>query len=71
MSPEGSPSVSSSLLYTHDQPTPEEEKGVSMLLKALTDDEISRMPDDHMPLRHWRAEKVRRPACGSVSRLVQ
>ena len=67
-SPGVSPSLSSSL-YTHDQPTAEEERGISMILQALTEDEMSRMPDDHMPLRHWRAEKVRftRSTCLSTT----
>jgi hypothetical protein len=59
-------------LFTHDKPTPAEEVGVSTILQALTDDEIARMPDNHMPLRHWRAEKVRRnpwmvqSVCGAI-----
>jgi hypothetical protein len=48
-------------LYTHDDVTSNEELDVATILQALTDDEIARMPDDHMPLRHLRAEKVRIP----------
>lgn len=35
----------------------EEESGVKAILKALTDDEREHLADEHMPLRHLRAEK--------------
>lgn len=36
----------------------EETAGVQEMLNALTQEEIDSFPDDHMPLRHFRAEKV-------------
>ena len=35
----------------------EEEKGIQAILEALTDDEKEHMADEHMPIRHLRAEK--------------
>lgn len=35
----------------------EEENGVKAILEALTDDEKQHLADEHMPLRHLRAEK--------------
>ena len=36
-----------------------EVEGVKNILAQLTDAEKAAMPDDEMPLRHFRAEKVR------------
>ena len=36
-----------------------EREGAELVRKALTPEEQSAMPDDFMPLRHFRAEKVR------------
>jgi hypothetical protein len=38
--------------------TEEEVKGVEEMLKALSEDEKNSLADPHMPLRHFRAEKV-------------
>lgn len=46
-------------LYHHDQPTEDETEGCRKILEELSPEEIVSMPDDHMPLRHLRAEKVR------------
>ena len=35
-----------------------ETKGSAEVLAALTDEEKQHMPDENMPLRHFRAEKV-------------
>jgi hypothetical protein len=32
--------------------------GVKEMIAALTQEEIDSFPDEHMPLRHFRAEKV-------------
>lgn len=37
-----------------------EREGAELVRKALTPEELSAMPDDFMPLRHYRAEKVSR-----------
>ena len=46
--------------YGHDDVTEQEKEQVESILKELTVEEIQSFPDDHMPLRHLRAEKVRR-----------
>ena len=43
------------LAYYKDE---EEMYGVREVLSALTKDEIEAFPDEQMPLRHYRAEKV-------------
>lgn len=53
-------STSTMISFTQDQPTAEEEVHMATILKALTEEEISQMPNDHMPLRHLRAEKVKK-----------
>jgi len=35
-----------------------EDEGVMKIRAALTEEELKAMPDDNMPLRHFRAEKV-------------
>ena len=45
-------------VYTHDDVAPTEEAAVEEMLQALTPAQIESLPDDHMPLRHLRAEKV-------------
>jgi hypothetical protein len=37
----------------------EEQRGCRQIIKALTEEEIQAMPDWAMPLRHYRAEKVK------------
>ena len=37
---------------------PIEDEGVMKIRSALDPEELSAMPDDNMPLRHFRAEKV-------------
>jgi hypothetical protein len=44
---------------THDHTTEEEIAGVQEMLQALARDEVDAFADEHMPLRHLRAEKVR------------
>lgn len=46
-------------MNSQDELTDQEKEDVEEILKALTADEIACFPDDHMPLRHLRAEKVR------------
>ncbi len=45
--------------YIHDDITEKEKNDVEVILKELTKEEMDAVPDDHMPLRHLRAEKVR------------
>ena len=44
--------------YSNDDITDEERRDVATMLTHLTEEEIASFPDDHMPLRHLRAEKV-------------
>jgi hypothetical protein len=48
----------------YDDQTPEETEQVELILKELTEEQIASFPDEHMPLRHLRAEKV--TACMGV-----
>jgi hypothetical protein len=38
----------------------EEHQGCKQIVQALTEEEVQSMPDWAMPLRHYRAEKVRK-----------
>eukprot|EP00934_Nitzschia_sp_Nitz4_P009440 Nitzschia sp. Nitz4//scaffold267_size26297//1916//2834//NITZ4_008264-RA/size26297-augustus-gene-0.18-mRNA-1//-1//CDS//3329544890//9430//frame0 len=42
---------------THDHVTDEEKQAVQKMIESLSDEDVSSLPDDHMPLRHLRAEK--------------
>ena len=44
--------------YTNDNVTDQEMRDIATILTHMTQEEIASFPDDHMPLRHLRAEKV-------------
>lgn len=43
--------------YTNDEITDHEMRDMATMLTNLTEEEIASFPDDHLPLRHLRAEK--------------
>jgi hypothetical protein len=53
------PTAAAAGTLTHDHMTEEETSGVQEMLQALAQEEIDAFADEHMPLRHLRAEKVR------------
>jgi hypothetical protein len=54
----------------HDVTTKKEKEQVELMLKELTEEEIASFPDEHMPFRHLRAEKVSRNETRTVCAMI-